>query len=216
MADLLAPDELGLFTELKSLRVEQIRKVESAVNLKVARALGVPRLPARLGLLSLSAPTAYGLGSRPPGSSEIAAWRAFSTAFDLLALRRRAVLDSAAAAEASVPTREFPPTNVSCTAAMAGVSRSCRIGYSVTCGVTIHKELRGRRRRDCMRRTGHTCPNGTPNIAEVVLRRSRILRLSTRKAGSSIQGIADANLAVAIDRFRAAEGCCLGNRLQGL
>lgn len=42
---------LGLFTELKSLPVEQIRKVELAVNLKVARALGVPvpRLPARPG-----------------------------------------------------------------------------------------------------------------------------------------------------------------------
>ena len=40
---------LGLFTELKSLPVEQIRKVALVVNLKVARALGVPRLPARPG-----------------------------------------------------------------------------------------------------------------------------------------------------------------------
>jgi hypothetical protein len=53
--------------------------------------------------------------------------------FDLLALRRLAVLDSAAAAEASVPTRECRPTDVSRTAAMVGVSRSCRIGYSATC-----------------------------------------------------------------------------------
>lgn len=48
-ADLLAPDDLGAFHGVKSLPVEQIRRVELAVNLKVARALGVPRLPARPG-----------------------------------------------------------------------------------------------------------------------------------------------------------------------
>jgi hypothetical protein len=48
-ADLSAPDELGAFHGVEEPPVEQIRKVELAVNLKIATALGLPCLPARPG-----------------------------------------------------------------------------------------------------------------------------------------------------------------------